>query len=80
MIILKDDKILYKDIQKNGYNFSTFAQKIGVTRATVSQIVRHVRNPSAKTAVKICEVLDANFEKYFFIESVHKQTTNTSNS
>nr|DAS16573.1 MAG TPA: Helix-turn-helix XRE-family like protein [Bacteriophage sp.] len=41
-----------------GYNQATLANKIGVTRATISSICRGYKRPSITTSKKIAEALE----------------------
>ncbi len=72
MIVVINKEKLQKDIQLAGYNITLLAQKVGCSKAHISCILNHERNPSAKIAVKICEQINGKFEDYFFIETVHK--------
>ena len=73
MIVLIDKEKLKEDMIKAGFTVTSLAKKIGCSKAHISSIVNHDRNPGALIAVKICEQLQKQFEDYFFIESVHKK-------
>lgn len=76
MIVVIDKNKLREDIYRAGFSMTSLARKVGCSKAHISSIVNHERNPSAVIAVKICEQIKGQFEQYFFIESVHnkKQT------
>lgn len=73
MIVVIDKDKLRKDIQRAGFTMTLLAKNIGCSKAHISSIVNHERNPSAVIAVKICEQIKGKFEDYFFIETVHKE-------
>ena len=58
---------------REGFSVTSLAKEVGCSKAHISGIINHVRNPSAFIAVKICEQLKSQFDVYFFIESVHKK-------
>jgi len=73
MIIVVNKEKLHNDIQRAGFSMTSLAKKIGCSKAHISSIINHERNPSAVIAVKICEQIKGKFDDYFFIESVHKK-------
>ena len=73
MVIVINKEKLQKDMQLAGYSTTTLAKDVGCSKAHISSILNHERNPSAKIAVKICEQINGKFEDYFFIETVHKK-------
>lgn len=73
MIILKDKEKLLEDMTKAGLSVTALAKEVGCSKAHISGIINHVRNPSPYIAVKICERVKGQFDFYFFIESVHKK-------
>lgn len=73
MIVVINKEKLRADMIKAGFSMTSLAKKIGCSKAHISSIVNHERNPSAIIAVKICEQLQKQFDDYFFIESVHKK-------
>ena len=77
MIVVKDKEKLRNDIFRAGYTFTRLAKNIGCSKAHISSIINHERNPSAVIAVKICEQIKGQFDEYFFIESVHKKKQRT---
>ena len=72
MILVTNKEKLREDIQRAGYSITSLAKNVGCSKAHISSIINHERNPSAVIAVKICEQIKGNFDDYFFIESVHK--------
>lgn len=72
MIIVKNKEKLKEDIARAGFNITNLAKDIGCSKAHISSILNHERNPSAIIAIKICEHIKGKFDDYFFIESVHK--------
>lgn len=76
MVIVIDAGKLKEDTIKAGLSMAQLAKNIGCSRAHMSEIYAHRRNPSGKIAVKICEQIKGRFEDYFFIESVNKTKQN----
>lgn len=72
MIVVLNREALKEDTIKAGFSVTGLAKKVGCSKAHISSILNGERNPSAVIAVKICEQIKGNFDKYFFIESVHK--------
>lgn len=73
MIIVTDKEKLREDIARAGFSITSLANKIGCSKAHISLVINCERNPSAVIAVKICEQIKGQFDKYFFIENVHKR-------
>lgn len=73
MIVVINKEKLREDIARAGYSITSLAKNIGYSKAHVSSIVNHERNPSAVVAVKICEQIKGQFDDYFYIESVHNK-------
>lgn len=73
MIVVKEPELLKKDLTTNGNTMTSIAEKLGYSKAYVSSIVSGIRNPNEKIAVGICELLNKQFETYFFIQSVNKK-------
>lgn len=73
MILVVDKEKLKEDIIRAGFTMTSLAKNIGCSKAHISSIVNHERNPSARIAVKICEQIKGQFDDYFFIESVHNK-------
>ena len=59
---LKDRMFIY------GYNQATLANKIGVTRATISSICRGDSRPSVATSKKIAEALEMDLRRMLLEE------------
>ena len=76
MIVVINKEKLREDIARAGYSITNLAQNIGCSKAHISSIINHERNPSAVIAVKICEQIKGQFDDYFYIESVHKKKQN----
>ena len=72
MIVVKDMETLRKDTVLAGLSYAELAKDIGVSKTTIGSIYTGKRNPSPRVAMKLCERLNNQFERYFFIESVHK--------
>lgn len=73
MIVVINKEKLIEDMTKAGFTITSLAKNIGYSKAHISSIVNHARNPSAIVAVKICEQIKGQFDNYFFIESVHNK-------
>ena len=73
MIVVTNKEKLREDIARAGFSITSLARKIGCSKAHISSIINHARNPSAVIAVKICEQIKGQFDQYFFIESVHNK-------
>lgn len=73
MVIVTNKEKLREDITRSGLSMTALAKNIGCSKAHISSIVNHERNPSGAIAVKICEQINGNFDDYFFIESVHNK-------
>lgn len=73
MVLVKNKEKLRGDIQRAGFSITKLAGNIGCSKAHISSILNHERNPSAVIAVKICEQIKGQFDDYFFIENVHKK-------
>lgn len=76
MIVVIDKEALKEDIARAGFSLTGLAKEVGCSKAHMSSIINHERNPSARIAVKICEQLNSQLDKYFFIESVHNKKQN----
>lgn len=73
MIVVINKEKLKVDIAKAGFSITSLAKEVGCSKAHISSIVNHERNPSPVIAVKICEQIKGQFDNYFYIESVHKK-------
>lgn len=67
LVIIKDKDKLDEEIIKSGYSYRQLAKKAKCSQTQISLIMKGERNPSAQLAVKICEILNILFDKYFFI-------------
>lgn len=77
MIVVIDKEKLKEDITRAGFTITSLAKNIGYSKAHISSIINHERNPGAIVAVKICEQIKGQFDTYFYIESVHKKKRKT---
>lgn len=75
MIVVKNPQKLRADLMENGGTITSAAEKLGYSKAYISSIITGVRNPNEKVAIGICELLEKQFNDYFFIQSVHKKIT-----
>ncbi len=73
MVVVKKPELLKKDLTTNGNTMTFIAEKLGCSKAYISSIVSGTRNPNAKIAIGICELMEAQFDRYFFIQSVNKK-------
>ncbi len=76
MIVVKNPQKLKEDLTSNGNTITSVAEKLGYSKAYISSIITGVRNPNEKVSVGICELLEKQFNEYFFIRTVHKKITN----
>lgn len=76
MVIVKNKEKLRQDIIRAGFSITNLAKNVGCSKAHISSIINHERNPSPVIAVKICEQVKGQFDDYFFIESVHNKKQN----
>ena len=74
MIVLKNPELLKKDLLKIG-TITSAAKNMGYSKAYISAIIAGVRNPNSDVAIKLCELTEKPFERYFFIRSVNKKIT-----
>lgn len=72
MIIVKDPEKLKEDLTSNGNTMTSIAEKLKCSKAYISSIVAGTRKPNAKVCIGICELLNKQFDTYFFVSSVHK--------
>lgn len=73
MVLVKNKEKLKQDIVYAGFSITNLAKAVGCSKAHISSIINHERNPSPVIAVKICEQIKGQFDDYFFIESVHNK-------
>lgn len=75
-IRIKDADLLNELIIMHGFNKTEFGKELGMSQPAVTQIINGDRNPSPRTAKRICEVLDCEWSELFEIvktpQSVNK--------
>jgi DNA-binding XRE family transcriptional regulator len=67
--IVTDTKALVVTRIRAGLSQNSLSKQAKVSKTLICQIEGGNRNPSAKTARKICDALGVEFEEIFFIES-----------
>lgn len=67
-IKVKNTGELTKLIFMKGFNKSEFGTAIGMSQSLTNAIVNGDRNPSPKTAKRICEVLECGWQDVFAFE------------
>ena len=72
MIIVKDPEKLKADLTSNGNTMTSIAEELKYSKAYISSIVAGTRKPNAKVSIGSCELLNKQFDTYFFIQGVHK--------
>ncbi|NRR04564.1 helix-turn-helix transcriptional regulator [Brevibacillus sp. RS1.1] len=72
-IKIKDYTYLNELIVKKGFNKTDFSKQIPLSQPMTIQICNGDRNPSPRTAKRISEVLEVNFDDVFVIEKSHKK-------
>ena len=75
MIVVKNPQKLKEDLTSDGNTITSVAEELGYSKAYISSIVTGIRNPNEKVSIGICELLEKQFEEYFFIRTVHKKIT-----
>ncbi len=68
-IKVKSTDELIKLIFMKGFNKTEFANEIGMSQSIINAIANGDRNPSPKTAKRICEVLECSWVDVFIFES-----------
>jgi DNA-binding XRE family transcriptional regulator len=66
--IKKKENYIEIRIVKSGYTITSFAKKIGISKNSMSQIVRGNQYPNPETAKKICDTLKCKFDDIFATE------------
>lgn len=67
-IHLKDIQEFNSLLIKNGYNKSSFARKVKVSKSLITNITKGTRHPSPALAKKIVETLNVDFDEIFQIK------------
>jgi transcriptional regulator with XRE-family HTH domain len=75
LIVVKNPELLKQDLTSDGRTMTYIAKKLKCSKAYISSIVAGTRRPNAKVAIGICELLERQFNRYFFITSVNKELT-----
>lgn len=75
MIVIKDTKRLKQDIIDSGNTMTSISENLKCSKAFISSILSGTRNPNAKIAIGLCEILGKQFEVYFYIMNVNKKLT-----
>lgn len=73
LIVVKNPALLKEALTTKGNTMTSVAENLGYSKAYISSIVSGVRNPNATVAIGICELLQKQFDEYFFIRSVNKE-------
>lgn len=71
-IKLKDPVDLRKLIMMMGYSQRSFGKAIGISAAYTNQILNEVRNPSPIITKKIMDLLEVDFDEFFFVDNADK--------
>lgn len=58
---------LKRSILRSGYNLTSFAEEISISRTYLSSIVNSHKNLSPDLAMKIATKLNVNFNELFFV-------------
>ncbi|WP_408894649.1 helix-turn-helix transcriptional regulator [Paenibacillus taichungensis] len=66
-IRIKNVDLLNELIIIHGFNKTDFGRELGMSQPSVTQIINGDRNPSPRTAKRICEVLECEWSKLFEI-------------
>ena len=72
MIIVKNPEKLKEDLTSNGNTMTSVADELKCSKAYISSIVAGTRKPNAKISIGLCELLNKQFDTYFFIKGVNK--------
>lgn len=72
MIIVKNPERLKEDLTSNGNTMTSVADELKCSKAYISSIVSGTRKPNAKISIGLCELLNKQFDAYFFIKGVNK--------
>lgn len=74
MIVVKEPQKLKEDILSL-CTMTRCGEIVGYTKSYISSIISGVRNPNPDISIKLCELLNKQFEDYFFIQNVNKTIT-----
>lgn len=66
-IRLKNSSKFDEILIRRGYSRRAFAKQAGIGESTIIQICNYDRNPSPRTAKRICETLEIDFDDFFEI-------------
>ena len=75
-VLVKDKDILIEKIVENGYSYRQLAEKVGISQTSISLIIK---GASPENAVKICKILNCQFNDIFFINNDYKSNQQTQN-
>lgn len=67
-IKIKNKNDFIKRIIMNGESYRGFSTRAGLSNSTIYPIINNGTNISSKTALKICNALDSDFEDLFEIQ------------
>jgi len=71
-IFIKNEQELRKLLLIKGFSQRSLARKAAISEPYIYQIISGDRNPSGKTANRICKALNVDFEDIFFIKDAYK--------
>lgn len=69
-IAIKDSAAFNVILIHKGFTQRSFSIQAGISHSMISQIAKGLRNPSPRTAKRICEVLEVQFDDIFEIKDV----------
>ncbi|MCG7331217.1 helix-turn-helix domain-containing protein [Salinicoccus roseus] len=73
-VYVKNDELKRKILQ-SGYSISSFADKVGVTRSFMYYVLNQQRTLSPGLAVRVAEVLEVDYDEYFFVGTTEEFQT-----
>lgn len=76
IIILRDADEFKDIVTRAGFSYRQLAKEANCSQTQISLIANGERNPSPKTAVNICRVLNKQFSDIFFIKNDFKRNHN----
>lgn len=74
IIVIKNVEKLKEEIIKQGFSYRELARETGYSQTQISMILLGERNPGAKLANKLCEVLKIKFDNFFYINRLQKKS------